>query len=459
MNEIRKPLKKSILKGIGVFTLVLCTVLVIAQLFFLRGTLYSQYETRMTHILRDAENAVRDTAELDRCIRTGQKSPWFERAQGELNAIKERTGVMYLYIIIPENTEDTDNIRNVMAAVTREEAGDPAAYVELNGLSGDSYPRNVAQKYMEAYGKDGISFFTNSTVFGTDYTGMLVLKHPVTGERVAALCADFNANEINDQIRENLLDILIIVIIVGLLFATLFMMWVDRYILRPIRTVEQDVVDLARKSHTSRNPDAMVYSAEGIRTGNEVESLARAVEQLSLDMRDYVKNLVEQEKEVARLNSVANRDPLTRVGNRHAYNLCAEGLQLKMTEGRFEFGILLADARGLRRINEAHGHDKGDAYLQKVCRIVCEVFRHSPVFRMEGDVFAAVLQGEDYINRRALAEEAQTAFYQASSDERLAPWEQVRASFGMAEYDPGKDRTVREVYQRADKELREAKGQ
>ena len=134
----------------------------IAQLFFLRGTLYSQYETRMTHILRDAENAVRDTAELDRCIRTGQKSPWFERAQGELNAIKERTGVMYLYIIIPENTEDTDNIRNVMAAVTREEAGDPAAYVELNGLSGDSYPRNVAQKYMEAYGKDGISFFTNS---------------------------------------------------------------------------------------------------------------------------------------------------------------------------------------------------------------------------------------------------------------------------------------------------------
>lgn len=459
MNEIRKPLKKSILKGIGLFAAVLCVFLITVQFLFLRHTLYSQYQTRLTYILKDAENAVGDVAGLAECIRTGEKSAAFEETQEKMNAIKDRTGVQFLYIVIPLNADPADNIRNVMAAVGTDEKDDPAAYVELNALAGSDYTQVAAKRYLDAYGKDGITFFENSTEFGNEYTGMLVLKHPETGERVAALCADFEANEIRSQIRENLLDILIIVIILALVFATLFMLWADRSIVRPIRTVEKDVAQLARKSHTSRNPDAMVYSAAEIRTGNEVESLAGAVEQLSLDIRDYVKNLVEQEKEVARLNSVANRDALTHVGNRNAYEQYAENLQLKMTEGHIEFGILLADSNGLQRINAEYGNDKGDVYLQRACRVICEVFHHSPVYRTGGDEFAVMLLGEDYIQRHALIEEAQTIFFRHASDEKTPPWEQVSVTFGLAEYNEREDRTVKDVYDRADRILREAKAE
>ena len=456
MKAIRKPLKKSILQGFGLFAATLCVFLAVAQFFFLRNTLYSQYQTRLTYILKDAESVI-DVRDLAECIRTGRESEKFAETQQALNAIKNRTGVHYLYVIIPLNAEETDNVRNVMAAVADSEKDDPEAYVTLNALTGDDYPAAVAQKYLDAYGKDRISFFENKTEFGSEYTGMLVLKDGETGERAAALCADFEADEIRGQILQNLLDILIIVVILGFLFATAFMIWADRHIVRPVRTLEKDVTRLAQKSRTSRNPDALLYSAEGIRTGNEVESLACAVETLSLDMRDYVRNLVDQEKELVRLNTVVNRDALTHVGNRNAYDQYAENLQLKMTEGKIEFGILVVDPNRVSRINDEFGHDKGDMYLQKACRVICEVFRHSPVFRVGEDEFVVMLSGEDFVNRRALIEETMGIYYRAASDEKTPPWEQVGVEYGIAEYNPAEDRTVKDVYNRAEKELKAKK--
>ena len=269
MNTVRKPLKKSILKGIGLFALILCLFLVGVQNFFLRSTLYTQYQNRMRNVLGYAASVI-DADDMEECIRTDQRSEKYDETQKMLDDIKTRTGVHYLYAVIPLNTDPTDNMKNVIAAVTPEEyaewertRGTPEEYTlaSLGETTWDAYSSGAAQKYLNAYSSDGISFFENTTEFGTDYTGMMIL-HNSAGEKVAALCVDFEVSEIRQQIRENLLDILIVVIILGLLFATIFMIWADRHIVQPIRTVEEDVVRLARKSHTSRNPDAMVYSAE-----------------------------------------------------------------------------------------------------------------------------------------------------------------------------------------------------
>ena len=116
-----------------------------------------------------------------------------------------------------------------------------------------------------------------------------------------------------------------------------------------------------------------------------MESLACAYRNMFDDLREYVKDLLKQEKEPARLSAMANRDPLTRVGNRNAYESFTEALQLKMSEGPQEHAILVTDTNGLKKINEEHGHEKGDLYLLKACRFLCEIFRHTPVFRLGGD--------------------------------------------------------------------------
>ena len=71
MNGIRRPLKKSLLCGILLFVFVLCIILIGAQYFTIRRSLYRQYESRLVNILNYAESRI-DADDLAECIRTGK---------------------------------------------------------------------------------------------------------------------------------------------------------------------------------------------------------------------------------------------------------------------------------------------------------------------------------------------------------------------------------------------------
>lgn len=153
------------------------------------------------------------------------------------------------------------------------------------------------------------------------------------------------------------------------------------------------------------------------------------------------------------LSSRAYTDALTRVRNKAAYDDYTEGLELSVSKSDGssvpEFAIILMDCDGLKNINDLYGHDKGDIYLCTACRLICRVFAHSPVFRVGGDEFVVVLQGEDYRNR----EELLTEFEQkrcAVNDEAANPWDTVEISRGMAVYSPDTDDSVKSVFRRAD---------
>ena len=149
MNEIRRPLKKSLLWGILLFVFVLCIVLIGAQYFTIRRSLYSQYENRIENILNYAENCI-DTDDLAECIRTGNESEKFKETQHSLDKIKEHTAVHYLYIIIPLNTAKTDNIRNVMAAATQYEYESVyGAKIWNTSLDGVTLEDNVKETVLE----------------------------------------------------------------------------------------------------------------------------------------------------------------------------------------------------------------------------------------------------------------------------------------------------------------------
>ena len=150
MNGIRRPLKKSLLCGILLFVFVLCIILIGVQYFTIRRSLYRQYESRLVSILNYAESRI-DADDMAECIRTGKESDRFRNAQKSLDEIKEQTGVHFLYVIIPLNTEQTDNVRNVMAAATRYEyENEPETIVHLNDLTGDDYSPEAAKRYLEA---------------------------------------------------------------------------------------------------------------------------------------------------------------------------------------------------------------------------------------------------------------------------------------------------------------------
>ena len=190
-----------------------------------------------------------------------------------------------------------------------------------------------------------------------------------------------------------------------------------------------------------------------LHTGNEVESLSDAVLKMSQDMRDSVQKMLSTQMELARLNTLAHKDGLTHVGNKVAYTNYAKDLLHKMQTQTLEYAIIMADCNHLKRMNDSCGHEKGDSYLKASCALLCNIFHHSPVFRVGGDEFVIVLTGRDYANREELLGRAADEMRKTEENPSAAPWEKISIAIGVALYRPGEDKTVEDVYVRADQAM------
>lgn len=110
---------------------------------------------------------------------------------------------------------------------------------------------------------------------------------------------------------------------------------------------------------------------------------------------------VRQEEEYARTLAVAQTrasvDALTGVKNRHAFLSAEEELDRKIEDDRVPaFAITMLDVNDLKKVNDNNGHAAGDQMIRDACRVICETFDHSPVFRVGGDEFVVISQGSDY---------------------------------------------------------------
>ena len=163
-------------------------------------------------------------------------------------------------------------------------------------------------------------------------------------------------------------------------------------------------------------------------------------------------------KYISRLNDLAYADALTSLRNRGAFDIMVRDMQMRIDqpEGPPAFAVCMFDCNNLKQINDEYGHDKGDIYLKETARIICDVFEHSPVFRIGGDEFIAILQNRDYENREALLR----LFDEKCSEKRETetdPWKKVNVSRGLADYEPQEDKLIDDVVRHADRAMYENK--
>ena len=106
----------------------------------------------------------------------------------------------------------------------------------------------------------------------------------------------------------------------------------------------------------------------------------------------------------------------------------------------------MLDVDRLKIINDNMGHELGDKAIIGSCYSLCKAFSHSPVFRVGGDEFIAIVDGEDYENRRELYEKLK-------NNEILVRNQRYDFSVGMATFEPGVDHSFKDVLNRADQEM------
>ena len=134
-----------------------------------------------------------------------------------------------------------------------------------------------------------------------------------------------------------------------------------------------------------------------------------------------------------------------------------QALQETLDSGeKIDFAVGMFDCDNLKHMNDQNGHDKGDIYIKSSCQLICQVFQHSPVFRIGGDEFATVLQNDDFKNREELIQR-----FESEREKRCSAaenqWEAPRVAMGIAVYDPAVDESVDDALHRADKIMYENK--
>ncbi len=159
--------------------------------------------------------------------------------------------------------------------------------------------------------------------------------------------------------------------------------------------------------------------------------------------RKYLKEL-NTEKELAR------RDDLTGVKNKTAYNELEKSVQSNIENGLdyLPFALVLCDTNDLKKINDSKGHMAGDEYIRQSAMLLCDIFSHSPVFRVGGDEFVVFVRSSDYQDREYLMKRLRRQV-RLNMESGNGP---VLAS-GMAEYISETDSSVSEIYDRADREM------
>lgn len=141
----------------------------------------------------------------------------------------------------------------------------------------------------------------------------------------------------------------------------------------------------------------------------------------------------------------ARRDGLTGIKNKTAYGEFEAKLNQQIQSGEdVEFAIAICDVNGLKDVNDTRGHIVGDEYIKAASRLVCNTFRHSPVFRVGGDEFVAILRGGDF----EIREKLQNDF--AETVKRNALDGQVVMACGISVFDKTCDHSVADVFKKAD---------
>ncbi len=188
------------------------------------------------------------------------------------------------------------------------------------------------------------------------------------------------------------------------------------------------------------------YYRMTVRKSSDETHFIIGVENIDAEIRKEKQTLkaLNTEKELAR------RDELTGTKNKTAYMELEQSVQANIDNGMdyLTFAIIVCDANNLKQINDNVGHVAGDEYIKASAALLCEIFVHSPVFRVGGDEFVVFLRGSDFAIRDELMDKLRN---QVRENQRTDKGPILAA--GMADYMPETDSIVSEIFDRADREM------
>ena len=183
-------------------------------------------------------------------------------------------------------------------------------------------------------------------------------------------------SKIHDERNRIVMHLIVIVLVVAMLISVISIALASNAI-KPLAGMTE-----AAKRIASGDLNVTI----SYESGNELGLLVKSIRDMAAKLEVYV-----------------YRDKLTGLRNAAAYmSKCAELDAQNKINPNIQYGVVIFDANFLKKVNDQYGHEAGNKLLRHAARVICRVFAHSPVYRVGGDEFAAILESQDYDKREEL---------------------------------------------------------
>lgn len=237
--------------------------------------------------------------------------------------------------------------------------------------------------------------------------------------------------------------------------------FVTRTVVKPLKTINL-------KTKVFKPEKDINYADSGVidlklDSSDEISDIYESIRSMQIDIIDYLNvlhaaetDIKEKNAQIGEISRKAYQDALTGVGSKAAYFKKIEELDGAIGSGLSELAMVMVDIDDVKTINDNYGHKTGDMYIAGCCHVICDIFKHSPVFRIGGAEFIAILQGEDYEARRELVRKLKEKLAYKTERTDKTPWQRYSAYVGMGEAS-AEDNTIDLIFKRADEDMYEDK--
>ena len=311
--------------------------------------------------------------------------------------------------------------------------------------------------------KRGMPAYTTNTVgYGNLITSGSCIMN---GEDVVAYaCVDVSMVVIKQDQASTIVRLFVYLMFTAIILAIIGVILAYQFFTRPMRKI-----NTVAKTFNDKDPKLSHEAFQNLNVKNrdEIGDLAEslkviegAVNERIIQLTAANEALLNAQYQANKMSLLANKDSLTGVQSKIAYDMKVDSLneQIRNRED-IKFGVAMIDLNYLKNTNDEYGHDAGDESLIKLSNIICLAFKHSPVYRIGGDEFVVILTGEDYQHSEELMEEFNERIGDSIKNSKLPLYRRVSAAIGYATYDEKNDKSVDDVFKRADKAMYNRKHQ
>lgn len=321
-------------------------------------------------------------------------------------------------------TEDVD-IYESSGAVLCSLANSKIYYEHCDAFGG-SIPSEVYYRLQEKDSSDSMIFYKN----GKDRYGF----HYETLDDRMKIIVYAKLSDVYRQARDSIVISAIIFMIVFVLDIFLSIRFSNK-ITAPIKNISD-----AAKEYAKGNWDIKIEC----NTSDEINELSDSITEMAENTKSYIEYI----------RNMARKDALTGLRNKTDYLMYVDKIKNNAAEGK-QYAVVVLDVNNLKYVNDNLGHEKGDELLVLASKYICKVFAHSPIFRVGGDEFVAIIDSGDYENRKGLVEDFRNYMRLTS---KSSDWKDICIACGMATI--GEDgSSYEEVFKTADKNMYENKAE